>query len=351
MHMNTRMILAAAVVALATLAGCPGGGKVPGGSSMPGGGDLPGGGGVPAGLGGSSGMVDPNTCGNYAAMEGGARLKAFLTAVQDLAATTEETVKVVKQSCITLGQELGMTEADLQGEAKEICAKVWGTIDNNMKVAMKGKAALKIAYKPAVCRVNVEATAKAAAECEGKASADVGAKCSGVCRGKCDGQCAAKAGTGGNAGECGGQCNGTCRGQCEGHADVNASAQCKANASVKAQASMECTEPELKIDLDAKLVVDKSKAEMTVKALKNGLPKLLSVKARMEPIQYAAQAVVASARDLKDMGPKFVNSFKDQALCIGGQISAAVNAATRIEANVSVSVSVSAQASGSVGGG
>ncbi|HWO22912.1 MAG TPA: hypothetical protein VNO30_29330 [Kofleriaceae bacterium] len=344
------MIFAAAVVALATLAGCPAGGKVPGGSGLPGGGGgLPGG--APAGLGGSSGMVDPNTCGNYAAMEGGARLKAFLNAVQDLSVATEETVKVVKQSCIMLGQELGMTEADLQGETKEICAKVYGTIDSNMKVAFKAKAALKITYKPAVCRVNVEATAKVAAECEGKASADIGASCSGTCRGKCDGQCSAKAGTGGNAGECAGQCSGTCRGQCEGHADVKASAQCKAQASVKAQASMECTEPELKIDVDAKLVVDKAKAEMTVKALKNGLPKLLSIKARMEPIKYAAEAVVSSAKELKDMGPKFVNSFKDQALCISGQVAAAFNAATKIQANVSVSVEVSASASGTVGGG
>jgi hypothetical protein len=159
-----------------------------------------------------------------------------------------------------------------------------------------------------------------------------------------------KAGTGGSGGECGGECKGTCRGQCEGHADVNASAQCKASAQVKAQASMECTEPELKIEADAKLVLDKAKAEQTIKALKNGLPKLLSLKARLEPIKYAAEAVVASAKDLKDMGPKFVNSFKDQALCIGGQVGAAFNAATKIQANVSVSVEVSASASGSIGG-
>jgi hypothetical protein len=348
MRMNTRLVLAAAVLALTTLAGCPGGKMPGGGGGMPGG--VPGGGNLPGGLGGESGMVDPNTCGNYAAMEGGARLKAFLQAVQDLAIATDETVKVVKQSCVMLGQELGMVEADLQGETDVVCAKVYGVIDENMKVAFKAKAALKVTYKPAVCRVNVEATAQAAAQCEGKASADVGATCSGVCRGKCDGQCMGKAGTGGSGGECGGECKGTCRGQCEGHADVNASAQCKAHASVKAQASMECTEPELKIATDAKLVVDKAKAEMTVKALQNGLPKLLSIKARMAPIKYAAEAVVASAKDLKDMGPRFVNSFKDQALCIGGQVSAAFNAATRIQANVSVSVEVSASASGSIGG-
>ena len=59
---------------------------------------------------------------------------------------------------------------------------------------------------------------------------------------------------------------------------------------------------------------------------------------------------VKAASDLKDMGPKFVQSFGDQAMCITGQLAASVNAATNVQANVSVSVSVSASASGSVGG-
>lgn len=345
MRIDTRLLFATALIALATLAGCPKGGKGLGG--LP---DRPSVPGAPGGLGGSSGMVDPNSCGNYAASEAGRRFKNFLQATLDLQVATEETVKVVKQSCITIGEEIGMNPADLQGETKEICAKVYGTVNDNMKVAFKGKAALKVSYKPAVCRVNVEATAKAAAECEGKATADIGAKCSGVCRGKCDGQCSGKAGTGGNAGECGGECKGTCRGKCEGHADVDASAQCKASASVKASAELECTEPELKIEADAKLVVDKSKAEMTIKGLRAGLPKILSVKARLEPLKYAVQVWASSARELKDMGPKFVNSFKDQALCIGGQVGAAVGAIGKIEANVSVSVEVSASASGTIGG-
>ena len=107
---------------------------------------------------------------------------------------------------------------------------------------------------------------------------------------------------------------------------------------------MKCTEPSSTSTLDAKLVVDKSKAEMTLKALQNGLPKLLSVKARLEPLQAAVETTVSTAKELKDMGPKFVNSFKDQAMCISGQVAAAVNAATSIQANVSVSVEVSASA-------
>jgi modification target Cys-rich repeat protein len=350
--LGSRFLVAAVVVVMAAC-----GGKVPGGGGVPGGGDLPGGGNVPGGLGGSSGMVDPNTCGNYAADAAGARLKAFLEAVADLQKQSQETVEVVKTSCKMMGKELGMGDADFPDsmETKDICAKVWGAYNDNMKVAVKGKAAFKIVYKPAVCRVNVQASAEAAAKCEGKASADVGATCSGTCRGKCEGTCAggAKAGGGGAAGggECNGECKGTCKGKCEGHADVKASGQCKAKAQVNASADMECTEPELKVTLDAKMVVDKTKAEQTLKAIQNGLPKLLSIRARLVPLQAAVETTVSTAKELKDMGPKFVNSFKDQAMCISGQVAAAASAAMSIQANVSVSVEVSAEAHGSVGGG
>lgn len=349
MHAS-RFLMTAVFVSLAAC-----GGKLPGGKGVPGGDKLPGG--VPTGLGGSSGMVDPNTCGNYAAMEGGARLKAFLTAVADLQKRSQETVDVVRTSCVMMGKELGMSDADFaEGmEAKDVCAKVWGVFNDNMKVAVKGKAAFKIKYKPAVCKVNVQATAEAAAKCEGKASADVGATCSGTCRGTCEGQCAgaAKAGTGGSggAGQCNGECKGTCKGECEGHADVKASGQCKAHAQAQASAEMQCTEPEFSATLDAKLVVDKTKAEQTMKAMMAGFPKLLSIHARTRQLQAAVETTVSAARELKDMGPTFVNSFKDQAMCISGQIGAAVNAATSIQANISVSVEVSASASASASGG
>lgn len=351
--MRSSRVLVAAV--LVVLVAC--GGKMPGGKGVPGGDKVPGGGNVPGGLGGSSGMVDPNTCGNYAGSEAGARLKAFLEAVADLQKQSQETVEVVKTSCKMMGKELGMGDADFPDsmETKDICAKVWGAYNDAFKVGLKGKAALKITYKPAVCRVDVKATADIAAKCEGKASADVGATCSGTCKGKCDGTCAggAKAGTGGTGGggECNGQCKGTCQGECEGHADVKASGQCKAKAQASASAEMKCTEPELKVALDAKMVLDKSKAEMVVKALQNGVPKLLSVKARIAPLQAAVETTVSTAKELKDMGPKFINSFKDQAMCISGQVAAAASAAMSIQANVNVSVSVSAEASGSVGGG
>ncbi|MEO8840881.1 MAG: hypothetical protein ABI704_04870 [Kofleriaceae bacterium] len=258
--------------------------------------------------GGASGEVDPNTCGNYAAQDAGMKLKAFLQATKDLETTTTETVKVIKQSCIMMGNELGMNEAELSGDDTDgICAKVITQYQNNLKVELKANAKLKIAYKPAVCTVDASASASGGAGCSGGASA----------------------GTGGSGG--GGQC----------------AAAAKVNASVNAK----CTDPELKIDFDAKVVVDKTKLEMTVKAMRDGLPKLFSATARLKLIQEAVAVWVKSLADLKDMGPKFVQSFGDQAMCISGQIAAAANASTHIQANVSVSVHVSASASGSVGGG
>ncbi|HEX4420032.1 MAG TPA: hypothetical protein VH165_19090 [Kofleriaceae bacterium] len=336
MRLRTFLISA---IAVATLAAC--GGKVPGlgGHSLPAG--------VP---GGSSGEVDPNTCGNYSAMDGGHKLKAFLQATKDLEAETDATVAAVKDSCVLIGRELGMTDADFQGDAKPVCDKVYASLHANIKVAFKAQAGLKIKYKPAVCRVDVDAQVKASAECEGSASADVGAVCSGACHGKCDGTCSGKAGAGGAAAQCDGQCSGTCHGDCEGHADVNASAQCKASASVKASADVKCTQPELTIEADAKMTLDKPKADAVIRGLKSGLPKALLVKAHLDPLQHAVEVWAASAKELQSMGPKLINSFKDQALCISGQLAATVAAIAKINTNVSVSVNVSVSASATANG-
>lgn len=305
MRIDQRLLYVAAVAAIVNVAGC-------GKAALPGGGGLPQKPEKPAALdkvpaGGASGEVDPNTCGNYAAVDAGRKLKTFLQAVKDLDTAAIETVKVVKQSCVMMGQELGMPAPDLEGETDSICAKVVTTYQNNLKVSLKPNAKLAIKYKPAVCKVDAQLQAKAAAECQGSATA----------------------GTGGSSGAGG----------------------CRAAAAVKASLEVQCTPAELTIEADAKLVLDKSKLEMTLKALRNGLPKLLSVKARLEPLQLAVQETVRAGKELAEMGPKFAQSFSDQALCISGQIAAVTKAVPRIEANVSVSVSVSASASATAGGG
>jgi hypothetical protein len=303
MHVTRSFITAAAFAALAAC-----GGKMPSKPGMPDKPDVPNKPDVPGGLGGSSGEVDPNTCGNYAAVDAGAKLKIFLQATKDLQTQTVEMVKVVKQSCVMMGQELGIPEADLGGDdTKAICARVITTYKDNMKVAFKPAAKIKITYKPAECKVEASASASGGAACSGAAAAD-------------------NSGGGG-------------------------AASCKAAGHVNAALKAECKPAVFSIEADAKMEVDKTKAEMTLKAARNGFPKLFSATERVKPLQEAVTVWAKAASDLKDMGPKFVNSFKDQALCITGQLAASVSAATNIQANVSVSVEVSASASGSVGGG
>jgi len=264
------------------------------------------GGKVPGGM--PSNEVDPNGCGGFSGGgAAGVKLKAFLQATKDLEKITTDTANVVKDSCVIMGKDLGMAEADLGGDdTGAVCNKVITTIQSNLQVSVKGKAALKIVAKPAECKANLDVQAKAAADCEGKA--DVG--------------------PGGS----------------------KASSQCRAAGSIKVAAAVECTPPEFKIDVDAKLVVDKSKLDATVKALQDGIPKILDVRGRIEPLKTAVEQWVVSVKELKDSSSDLANAFHDQALCVSGQIAAAAGMVGHIQANVSVSVSVSASASGSVGG-
>jgi hypothetical protein len=340
---STRYLPLAVLTATMMLAGCPKGG-------VPGSGDLPGGGKVPGGIPGGD-------CGEYATNDAGRKIKAFLDATKQLDATVKQTVDVVGESCRMMGQELQMSAGDLDGDTKTVCNKVIATIKDNLKVAIKPKAKLKIDYKPAVCTVDISATAKAAAECEAKAEADVKVRCegscSGTCNGTCNGNCAGKAGTGGSGGQCNGQCEGTCEGSCsggcEGSADVEASAECRASAEVKASADVQCTEPELNIEADAKIIVDKAKAEMTIAALKRGLPKLLSVQARMRPLGAAFKTWAKSVADLKGVVGDLKSALGDAYLCVSAQLTAAFGMLPSIQVNVEVSVEVSASASGSAG--
>jgi len=304
---------------------------------------------LPGGVPGRNSKVDPNSCGNYAVTDVGRKLHAFLEATVQLETAATEVESIVNTSCVMMGKELSMPDSDLKGSTDAVCTKVIDYLKGSLTANFKAGAKLNIQYKPAVCTVNVQAAAEAAASCEGKATADIQAQCTGTCNGKCNGTCEGQAGTGGNSGDCAGQCNGTCEGSCDGTADVNASAQCKAKAEVTASVDVQCTDPELTVEADAGIMVDTDRAEATLRAIRVGMPKLLSVQVRVRPLKTAFVAWAASARALGQSAGDVAGSFKDQALCITGQIKGAVEAIGHIEASISVSVSVSASASGAVG--
>jgi hypothetical protein len=332
------LFVTAMTVGLLALTGCPGKG-VP---SFPGG----------------SGKVDPNTCGNYAASDAGRKLKAFLEATVQLEVAVKNTENYLLDTCKLMAPDLGV--ADVSGDTKTVCTRVKDALAEHMKLGIKAESKLTLDYKPAVCEVNVQAAAEVAAQCEAKASADIAVRCEGSCQGTCsgtcEGTCEGSAGTGGSGGECNGQCEGQCQGSCsggcEGHAQVEADASCQAKAEVSASVEATCTEPELNVAFENEVVLDKTKLEAAVAAIKKGLPRILSVSAKVGgPIMAAFKTWAKTANQLKSAGRDLYNSLGDQALCVSGQIGAAVGMLANIQVSLEVQVEVSASVSGSAGAG
>lgn len=319
---------------------------------MPGGSGMPGGGGGGGGASGQS-SVDPNACAGIQEIDIGRRIHAFLVATAKLQETIFGVETYVRDTCADMGRRLGMSVSGTN--TSEVCNAVANELRSSLQASFKAQAKLDIEYQPAVCEVNAEFAAEVAAECEAKAKADITVTCEGTCggtcEGTCEGKCAGAAGSGGAAGQCKGECQGTCKGECKGEckgsADVQAEATCEASAEVRANAEVECTEPELKVNYDAKLVADTAKLEAAIDAIKYGLPRLLVAHAKLTgPVKRAATVWARTAKDLKNSGGRAFVSLGAQAACVTGQIAAAFGAV----ADVNVSVSVSVEASASVGG-
>jgi hypothetical protein len=250
-----------------------------------------------------------------------------------------------------MAKELG---ASAEGSNKEVCDRVMAQLKEDLSAGIKANAKLDIKYKPAVCTVNVQAAASATAQCEAKAEADVAVTCEGTCSGTCNGACDGKCSAGTSAqckGQCSGTCKGSCSGGCSGHADVDASAECEAKGEVSASAEMECTPAELTVAADAAVVVDKPRADRAIAAMKAGLPAILTVSAKVKVLKGAIETWVKTAQGVTAAGKELAGQFKDQALCLTAQLSAAGAAIGQIQASFSFSVEVSVEASASAEAG
>lgn len=326
-------IMALLAAMLMLVAGCPGAPGIPGRSS---------------------GGVDPNSCGGYADMsDAGRKLKAFLEATVALEQAVKGVELEVRTGCDAMAKELGVSP---EGDTKAVCNAVLAQLKEDLSAGIQAEAKLEVEYKPAVCRVDASFAAEVAAKCEASASGNVSVTCEGTCSGTCSGACDGTCQGDNSGGECNGQCDGVCRGSCsggcEGSADVQASAECEAKAEVDASVKMECTPAELNVTADASVVVDQPRYDRAVAAIKAGMPQILTVQAKVKPLQAAVKTWASTARQLGDAGKDLAGQFKDQALCISAQIGAAVSAIANIEASISVSVEVSVEASGTaqVGG-
>jgi hypothetical protein len=312
---------------------------------------CPGGGGIPGRGGGS---VDPDKCGNYAdASDAGRKLKALLEATAKLEAAAKSAEVEVRTGCDAMAKELGVSP---KGDTRAVCNAVLAQIKEDLSAGIQAEARLSIDYKPAVCTIDVQAAASVAAQCEASAGADVSVTCEGGCSGTCSGTCEGKCAGGTAGGQCNGECDGVCRGECSGGcsgtADVHASAECEAKAEVYASADVRCEPAELRVEAEASMVVDKPRADRAIAALRAGLPRILTVQARMVPLKAAFEGWAKTARATAQAGKDLAGQFKDQAICISGQLAAMGSAIANVEASINVSVEVSVEASGTaqVGG-
>lgn len=324
------------------MAGCP----VP--ATGPGANNGGGGGG-----GGGGAKVDPNTCA-IKGSDAGRKLVAFLGATVELDTQLTQLESMVRTSCTRMGTELALPADQMSGDTKTICTNVANAVKADLTAGLKANASFTVKYKPSVCTVNVDAAAQIAAQCEASAQANVDVRCSGTCEGTCSGacsgRCAAKNADGSCAGQCDGTCQGSCHGTCQGSADVQGDAQCQAAANVHANVTATCTDPVLDVTYDAAVVVDKAKVDMVKKAAMAGLPSLLMVAAKVNgPVQAAFTTWAKTAQDLGASVGDLAGAFGDQAICVTGQIGAAVEAMAHIQVEISVSVEASAEVGGACG--
>lgn len=322
---------------VALLVGCPAPAPRGGGGQASGGGGL-----------------DPESCGDISVTDAGRKLHAFLVATVELDRQVTDIEQAIKASCRTMGSELQMSAADLDGTTKDICSRVYLTLRNDLTAGLGGQQ-LVVKYQPGVCTIDVDGEAKIAAQCEAQASGTATVTCEGTCTGTCHGQCNGTCEGGAAGGECNGRCNGTCGGTCSGGcrgtSDVHASAECKAQAEVHASATMQCTDPVLTIDVPPQALADQAKANLAVAAMRKGLPRVLWAASRVQPLAHAAQSWATAAAGLADAGGQLVSGLGEAAICVGAQLAMAVQAVAHIQASVSVSVEISVQAQGTIGGG
>jgi hypothetical protein len=318
----------------------PGGLKVPsvGGKKLPGAGDkkLPG--------------ADAVGCGGDLGGAAGVQIKAFIDSTHEVDKATASLEASVRDACKAMARELKVSD---DGDTKAVCNRVSAEIKASLKAGVKGQGAVAVRYQPAVCKVNADFTADAAAKCSGRAKADVkvkcGGTCSGTCNGACSGTCAAKNASGQCAGECQGTCRGSCSGTCQGATDVDGSAECKASASAQGNLRADCSEPKVIVDIKQGVVVDAERMGRVERSLKNGLPVLLSANAKAKLVAKSVTAWAASAKRLGAGGGALIKQLGAKAVCVAGELGAAAKVATQVNVRVSVSVQASASVSGAAG--
>ncbi|MDW8246351.1 MAG: hypothetical protein RMJ84_07225 [Sandaracinaceae bacterium] len=326
---------------------------------------------------------------NFGAGESAARLKAFVDAAMRFEEAVNEAQAQLIQGCRNTGLALGMSEAELGGDVREVCERVKLRFSEELR-ALRARYTVKIEAQPPRCEVSVDAYSRCIAECEarvdpgqielqceggeirgycdaecrGSCAVEVSGSCGGNCEGICEGRCSMRAADGSCAGRCEGRCEGrcvvsgqaNCRGECRGGCSVKyrepyctghvrppqASAQCRASCDARLEAEARCTKGKLRVSGEGGLDPEQqARLNRIDRAMREGVSQILAIKERAQRLRESAEEVVRLAPGV----PGAVASLGMQAgACAASAASAFAQAFASVSVTVDVSVSFSAVA-------
>jgi len=174
--------------------------------------------------------VDPKTCGNYAVNDAGRAIEGFLEATVALDRAVRDTEREILAGCRAVGQELGLPAATLAKPGiKPVCGAAARSLKDHLTSSIRADASLDIDFEPGVCTVEADAEVEGSARCESGALA----------------------------------------------------AACETDAVVRASLSATCTPPRLDVAFDADIAVDEAKLRRAIAAIEAGVPRVMSVGARI----------------------------------------------------------------------
>lgn len=303
------------------------------------------------GGGGQSAGIRPDSCGQpTGAQKAWTKVYAFLVASAELDRASLEMENSVLGACRKMASELGINPT---GDTKTVCNAVSAGLKANLEISVSTEKRLVTREVPGECHTEWEFGANIGAQCTATANVDAQLRCNGTCNGTCSGVCDGTCVGGNTGGQCNSQCNGACNGKCSGGCDGyltgDLDAECRAAVEVQSSVHTVCTPPKLVVVEESVTVVDATKFARAQAAIMAGLPTIRMTARRAAIVAKATVTWAKTAIGLISATGDLVQEAGERAVCLGGQIQAAVQAAGQIEARFSVSIEVSASISGSAG--
>lgn len=355
-----RAFATGSVPALLAVSGCQGGKFAPGGMGCP---QL-------------QSNQDPLTMSFSANARANAKIRAFVASARSLVNVSLQMEALALDSCMRMGTDLGLTQAQMSTGSNEPGARVQaacGAVAAQIDGILRQGVQVQVQVTPPQCSANLQAKAtcegacdvsvdpgQIVAQCEpARLSGQCNGRCVGQCDGQCNGQCQGQCSAYDANGQCSGQCNGTCNGgcnatchahcegqwqapQCEGQVrPPSADAECNASCNAQANLNAQCTPAQVQVYGAPSMDM----ANRLFATLQANLPNLLYAQIALgQRVMQDAQVVVQVGANL----PKVVGDAGLEALaCIGAAASATAQASARIN----VSVQASASVTGRVGAG